>query len=212
MIAELLDKLRALSRAPQRTGFDVHLQRRFAALLPNLSPSELQSLQRSFLSRLNPSSLQLVPGDLLTIMQELVAPLSPRVVCDPWAGIGAVAAAVTETFSGAKVYAITRSESEVATGKIIAPRAHWAVNDPVDFLKSMREPIDLAVSNLPFGVAEIRTADFRRRNGQIEKIRADLTGIIILSYSRTSVVGRIGGIRGAAVVLLVCKIGPDKAG
>jgi hypothetical protein len=34
--------------------------------------------------------------------------------------------------------------------------------------------------NIPFGAAEIRSADFRRPDGQIEKIRADLTGIILL--------------------------------
>ena len=114
MIAELLNKLRALGRALQQTGYDVHLQRRFSTFLPNLSPSELQSLQRSFLSRLSPSSFQLVRvavNDLPEVRRTAVT----KVVCDPWAGIGAVVAAVRQSLQ--LEHAITRNQSDLTAGK-----------------------------------------------------------------------------------------------
>jgi hypothetical protein len=183
VIAEILQKLRSFTGQPgnRSRGYESELQRKFADLRPNLSPSEIQVLRRNFLGRVTPDVFQLVPGELLSLFQRLVEGVSPRVICDPWAGIGAVIAAVQEVHSNAKAYAFTRNVSEEAVGTILAPEAGWTLGDPIKLVRTLTEPIDLAVSILPFGLKQNRPANFSTKDGSSMKFRTDLGHALLIA-------------------------------
>ena len=184
MIAEIIQKLRSLalqSPRPRSAGYEADLERRFAALRPNLSPSEIHVLKRNFLGRFSPMLSQLVPVELLRVFQALIEGLTPHTICDPWPSIGLVIAAAQEIANGATAYAFTRNQSEALIGKILAPEANWKLGDPLDELRRLAKPIDLAVGILPFGLNEIRSEILRGHSGNPVSVRTDLAGAILLS-------------------------------
>jgi len=121
-------------------------------------PAVIQALSTG-----SPSAgLYYVPQYILDVIGKLLEGHEVRVVCDPWAGLGAVIAALQVTTLAKKALAFTKNPAEAALGKVLNSIAEWHVGEPLNLLSSLSEEIDVVASVLPFGVREqvmLRTAD-----------------------------------------------------
>jgi len=86
-----------------------------------LSPSAVAML----ISTLPHGRVNFVPQFFTDAVRELVKDKSARLVCDPWAGFGAIVAAIDETISPDLALAFTRSADDAAVGQATADRVQW---------------------------------------------------------------------------------------
>ena len=80
-----------------------------AAELPEL----IQSIQKAFGSR---GGEHHGPQLLMQVVTKILKGRSAEVVCDPWAGLGAMLATVRETTHSTKAFAFTQNTAELALG------------------------------------------------------------------------------------------------
>jgi len=72
-----------------------------------------------------------VPEWLARAFAALAEGISPKTICDPWAGIGFLIAVLRETSKASKAVAITQNSGEHALGEVLVPQADWQLGDPL---------------------------------------------------------------------------------
>jgi len=117
-----------------------------------ITPSEVPAVIQALSSGGGSAGLYYVPQSILEVVGKLLEGREARVVCDPWAGLGAVIATLQELTHATKALALTQNTTEAALGKALNPTADWHVGEPLQLLESLNEEIDVVASILPFGL------------------------------------------------------------
>lgn len=149
------------------------------------SPRELSTAGPLLASRFGRyGGLFHVPEWLASAIGELTQDISASAVCDPWAGIGLVVAAVREATQATEVLAYTQADSEAVLGKVLVPEAKWKVGDPLSLLGSMTtREIDVAASILPWNARAFHPLTVSNVTGESVELRDDLGNLILVAAS-----------------------------
>ena len=120
-----------------------------------------------------------VPNIVLKAVEDLLEGVSARIVCDPWAGVGTLAATVKEITKAERMLVCTRNENAASEGKNIIRYAEWHVNDPLVWLDTLDCDLDVVASVLPFGAKSNRSVTLTTVAGKPIELRDKLGNLIM---------------------------------
>jgi hypothetical protein len=120
-----------------------------------------------------------VPNIVLKAVEDILEGVSARIVCDPWAGVGTLAATVKEITKAERVLVCTHNENAASEGKNIIRYAEWHVNDPLEWLDTLDCDLDVVTSVLPFGAKSKRSVTLTTVAGKPIELRDKLGNLIM---------------------------------
>ena len=145
-----------------------------AAELPELT----QSILKAFGGR---GGEHFVPQLLTQVVTKILKGRSAEVVCDPWAGLGVMLATVREATKSTKAFAFTQNTAEFTLGRALVSNAEWELGEPLQLINSLKSEIDVAASNLPFGMKSNRSIVLTGLNGNLIELQDDLGSLILVT-------------------------------
>lgn len=158
------------------------LAARFSQLGLSISEAELPELIPTILKAFAGNArYYYVPQLLLQVMKKLLDGRSAGVVCDPWAGLGAILATVSDAAHAAKAFAFTQNEAELALGRVLVSAAEWQLGEPLQLLNSLKTNVDVVASILPFGAKSIHPIVLTGQDGKQIELRDDLGNLILVA-------------------------------
>lgn len=92
-----------------------------------------------------------VPEWLAGVFCALAKEVSPKTICDPWAGVGFLIGALREACLPEQALAFTRNHAEHELGKVLVPEVGWQLGEPLRLLDSLTQSLDVFASILPMG-------------------------------------------------------------
>src|SRR5947199_9216998 len=72
-----------------------------------------------------------IPEWLANVFRALVKERTAKRICDPWAGIGFLAAIVREACGATTAFAFTQNTTEYALGKVLVPQLNCQLGEPL---------------------------------------------------------------------------------
>jgi hypothetical protein len=124
-----------------------------------------------------------VPEWLAGVFAALAKDVSPKIVCDPWAGLGFLVGVLRETCQPKVAVAFTRNHAEHAIGSMLVPEARWQLGEPLHLLGSAAEQFDLVASILPMGLRPTKPLNVSGETGETVELRDDLGNLVMVSAS-----------------------------
>ncbi|MBI5947510.1 MAG: hypothetical protein HY875_05190 [Chloroflexi bacterium] len=122
-----------------------------------------------------------LPPALIDVVRQLLEGRSAKVACDPWAGLGALAELVKDVTHAQQSIACAQSPTGDALGRLLAPELDWRSGDfadPLSFLQSFDDPIDIVASVLPYDVRAPQALEVPGDAGSTVRSR-DLASILL---------------------------------
>jgi len=119
------------------------------------------------------------PPVIRSFISSLLENRSANILCDPWAGLGEVLA-IAQKVTGAKqclAFGLNVSETELA--KVLFPQGDWYLGQSLQLFEGMTTPLDVVVSNLPFGVRSKEPLVLESASGNSIELRDDLGHLIL---------------------------------
>lgn len=176
---KILDKLR---------GVDFRRPEEFAEFLKkedaHFSADDLIAFGYILTTRIHRSEGRFyVPEWLARVFAALAEGVSPRTICDPWAGIGFLVAVLREASGVSEAMAITQDSGEHALGKVLVPRADWQLGDPLLVLGKENKALDVVASILPMGVRANHPLKVTLPSGDAVEMADDLGNLILVAAS-----------------------------
>jgi hypothetical protein len=187
MKPELFNELRKLRNeiAHGRHPDPTDVAERLRELGVSVSSSELPALIPTLLRAFGGYGGQyFVPQVLHQVLTDLVEGRSAQLVCDPWAGLGAVVASLQDATHAKKAIAITQDEAEAALGRVLVRNAEWRVGDPIAVLSGLTGEIDVVASIPPFGARRERPMMLTTSTGDSVELKDDLGNLILVAASQ----------------------------
>jgi hypothetical protein len=178
----LLDELHRLRNEiahGQRRPDPDFLAKRLRELGISVPAGDMQWFVASLLRGFGGLGEYFVPPVVLDVVRGLLAGYSANFACDPWAGLGVLAAVVHEATHARETFAFSPSQSEVVLGKTLTPQIDWQVGDPLALLEGLVEPIDVFASVVPFGMRITRPVDLRTSSGESVRCGGELGPILV---------------------------------
>lgn len=124
-----------------------------------------------------------VPEWLALAFASLAEGISPKTICDPWAGIGFLAAVLQEASGASETLAITQNTGEHALGQVLVPQADWQLGNPLIVLGKETKRLDLVASILPMGAKAHHPLKVTLRSGEAVELTGDLGNLILVASS-----------------------------
>lgn len=147
----VLDKLRGAEfRGPEELATFLKTEH------VRLSSDDLNAIGRFLATRFGRSGgVFYVPEWLAGVFAALTEGVSPKTICDPWAGIGFLIGLLLEASNPRETLAFTPIQGEFTLGKMLVPGANWHVGDPLRLLEAVKTDLDVVASILPMGVGPL---------------------------------------------------------
>lgn len=120
-----------------------------------------------------------VPNIVLKAVEDLLEGVSARIACDPWAGVGTLAATVKEITKAERVLVCTHNADVASEGKNIIRYAEWHLDDPLEWLDTLDCDLDVVASVLPFGAKSNRSVTLPTVAGKPIELRDKLGNLIM---------------------------------
>jgi hypothetical protein len=120
-----------------------------------------------------------IPPILFDVVPKLLSGRSAQTLCDPWAGIGMMLAIAQRAVSATRCIAFNLNTSEGALARALFPQAEWKIGQPLRLLETLVEPIDIAVSCLPFGARTNEALTLADVAGNSIELKDDLGNLIL---------------------------------
>lgn len=176
---KILDKLR---------GVDFRRPEEFAEFLKKedaqFSADDLIAFGYILTTRIHRSEGQFyVPEWLARAFAALAEGVSPRTICDPWAGIGFLVAVLREASGASEAMAITQNSGEHALGRVLVPQANWQLGDPLLVLGKENKELDVVASILPMGAWAHHPLKVTLPSGDVVELADDLGNLIMVAAS-----------------------------
>ncbi len=176
---KILDKLR---------GVDIRRPEEFAEFLKKedaqFSADDLIAFGYILTTRIHRSEGRFyVPEWLARAFAALAEGISPRTICDPWAGIGFLVAVLREASGASEAVAITQNSGEHALGKVLVPQAAWQLGDPLLVLGKENKELDVVASILPMGARAHHPLKVTLPSGDAVELADDLGNLIMVAAS-----------------------------
>lgn len=148
----------------------------------SFSAAELAELTQSILKAFGGRGGEhFVPQLLTQVVTKILKGRSADVVCDPWAGLGAMLATVREATHSTKAFAFTQNTAEFTLGRVLVNNAEWELGEPLQLINSLKSEIDVAASNLPFGMKSNRSIVLTGQDGSLIELQDDLGNLILVA-------------------------------
>ena len=124
-----------------------------------------------------------VPEWLAGVFATLAKDVSPKAICDPWAGVGFLVGVLRETCRPKVAVAFTQNHAEHAIGSVLVLEVKWQLGEPLHLLGSAAEKFDLVASILPMGLRSTKPLSVSGETGKIVELRDDLGNLVMVSAS-----------------------------
>jgi len=124
-----------------------------------------------------------VPEWLAEVFSSLVEGVSPKIICDPWAGIGLLIGILREASMAKTVIAFTPNNGELSLGQVIVPEADWQVGDPLQLIDAIPSELDVVASILPMGARTNHPLKLILPSGDAVELADDLGNLILVAAS-----------------------------
>jgi hypothetical protein len=124
-----------------------------------------------------------VPEWLALVFAALAKDVSPKTICDPWAGVGFLIGVLRETCQPKVAVAFTQNHAEYAIGNVLVSEAKWQFGEPLHLLDSAAEKFDLVASILPMGLRSMKPLSVSGATGETVELRDDLGNLVMVSAS-----------------------------
>ncbi len=194
VVPELLNQLRRirneLAHGEVRIDSET-LRQRISELGLDIPPSELGAFISALTEYFGATTGQVyVPAALLDVVAALLIAHPAKIVCDPWAGIGALVATVSQATGAQRALAFTRNSQEAELGRVLTRSADWSVGDVFELLRSLDTALDVAASILPFGGTVNQSMSVTSPSGETVQLSGDLgQSILVATAMRLSAEG-----------------------
>ena len=177
-VRNIFDEMRGSTQGFEPTIFAT----RVSELGLSFSAAELheitQSIQKAFGNR---GGEHFVPQLLMQVVTKILKGRSAEVVCDPWAGLGAMLATVREATHSTKASAFTQNSAEFVLGRALVSTAEWELGEPLHLINSLKSEIDVAASILPFGMKSNGSIALTGQDGNLIELQDDLGNLILVA-------------------------------
>lgn len=124
-----------------------------------------------------------VPEWLAGVFCTLAKEVSPKTICDPWAGAGFLVEALREACQPVQTLAFTKNQAEFELGKILVPEVSWQLGEPLLLLDSLPQEFDVVASNLPWGAKSHFPLKAILPSGEAVELADDLGNLILVATS-----------------------------
>lgn len=141
--------------------------------LPDLIPTILQTFGGHHAGHLH------IPPILTDVVAKLLEGRSTQALCDPWAGLGTMLAIAQRATSSPRCIAFNPNGSEYELAKALFPKAEWRMGQPLKLLGDLKDPIDVFVSCLPFGVRTSEAVELVDTSGNSVELKDSLGNLIL---------------------------------
>lgn len=178
-----LRKLRNEIAHGQRHADAESLGKRLRELGISVPAEDLQWFVADLLRGLSSIGEHFVPPVLLSVIRSLLESCSATVALDPWAGIGVLAATVREAVQARTTIACAPNPQSLALGQALAPQLDWHTGEPLAFLETLTDPLDVIASALPFGLRTSQTVELRGESGEPVRCTGDLGSLLLAAAS-----------------------------
>ena len=182
----LLQELRKLrneiAHGPRHADGE-YLGKRLRELSISVPPEDLQWFVADLLRGFSNIGEHFVPPVVLSVIGFLLESRLSVLACDPWAGIGVLAATVREAVHARKMIACVQNADSFNLGQVIAPQLDWHTGDPLAFLGTLTEPLDVIASVLPFGLRVSQAVELRGESGEPVRCAGDLGSLLLVAAS-----------------------------
>lgn len=177
-IWNIFDEMRSSGKGFEPTIF----ADRISELGLSFSAAELPALTQSILKAFGGRGGEhFVPQLLTQVVTKILKGRSADVVCDPWAGLGVMLATIREATHSTKAFAFTQNTAEFTLGRVLVSNVEWELGEPLQLINSLRSGIDVAASNLPFGMKSNRSIALTGLNGNLIELQDDLGSLILVA-------------------------------
>ncbi len=144
---------------------------------------DLTTWGQFFSARFGRSGTAQVPEWLAGVFSTLAKDVTPRTICDPWAGAGFLVETIREACQSTQAFAFTKNQSEFELGKVLVPDASWQLGEPLLLLDSLPQEVDLVASNLPLGAMSHFPLKAILASGEAVELTDDLGNLILVAAS-----------------------------
>jgi len=125
----------------------------------------------------------IVPEWLIEVFCVIAKDISPKRICDPWAGTGFLIEMLRDRCQSENAIAFTRYATEQELWEILAPKVNWQLGESIPLLDSQKEPFDLFASILPMGLKAQDALKVTTPSGQTLELMDDLGNLIMIAAS-----------------------------
>ena len=124
-----------------------------------------------------------VPDWLARVFSALIEGISPKTICDPWAGIGLLLGFLREASRPKEVFAFTPNQGEHALGKVLVPEAKWHFGNFLLSLGEVNKELDVVASILPMGARSTHPLKITLLSGDTAEFDDDLGNLVLVAAS-----------------------------
>lgn len=124
-----------------------------------------------------------VPEWLAGVFCALAKDVSPKSICDPWAGAGFLVEVLREACQPEQALAFTQIQAEHELGKILAPEVSWQLGEPLRLLDAVTQEFDVVASILPMGMRSMNPLKVATTDGEEVELRDDLGNLVMVAAS-----------------------------
>ena len=124
-----------------------------------------------------------VPEWLAGVLCALAKEASPKIICDPWAGVGFLIEALREACQPERALAFTQNQAAFELGKVLVPEVGWQLGEPLHLLDSLTQPIDVFASILPMGARARHPLKGTLPSGEAVELTDDLGNLVMVAAS-----------------------------
>lgn len=124
-----------------------------------------------------------VPEWLAGVFCALAKEVSPKTICDPWAGVGFLIGALREACLPEQALAFTRNHAEHELGKVLVPEVGWQLGEPLRLLDSFTQSLDVFASILPMGARAHHPLKVTLTSGEAVELTDDLGNLVMVAAS-----------------------------
>lgn len=124
-----------------------------------------------------------VPEWLVGVFCALAKEVSPKTICDPWAGVGFLIGALREACLPEQALAFTRNHAEHELGKVLVPEVGWQLGEPLRLLDSLTQSLDVFASILPMGARAHHPLKVTLTSGEAVELTDDLGNLVMVAAS-----------------------------
>jgi hypothetical protein len=148
------------------------------------STEDLATWGKFLAARFGPAGgMHYIPEWLAGAFVALARDVSPKTICDPWAGIGFLIAVLHEGCQPREAAALTQNRGDYAIGSVLVPEIHWELGEPLQLLNSLGKKFDLVASIPPMGARQGGPLKVSTPSGESIELRDDLGNLIVVSAS-----------------------------
>ena len=124
-----------------------------------------------------------VPEWLAGVFCALAEEVSPKAICDPWAGAGFLIGALREAVLPELAIAFTHNQAEHELGRVLVPEVGWQLGEPLSLLDSLPQLIDVFASILPMGARSHPPLKVTLASGEAVELADELGNLVMVAAS-----------------------------